>query len=79
VNEVWVIRSAPTIDELENIEPTDLVVLYEGYGNKDLPDERRADLAKRIKEAVHWAKNNGVKVKEYDYQSQTQEVQRTLG
>lgn len=64
VNDVWVIRTAPTIDELEDIDPTTLVVMNGGYGDERLNDDRRAVLAVRIKEAVRWAEANGVNVKE---------------
>lgn len=66
VNDVWVIRTAPTIDELEDIDPTTLIVMNGGYGDERLNDDRRAVLAVRIKEAVRWAEANGVTVKETD-------------
>ena len=66
VNDVWVIRTAPTIDELEEINPTRLVVIRGGYGNEELTEKRRTALAMRIKEAVRWAEANGVRVKEID-------------
>lgn len=64
VNDVWVIRTAPTLDELESIDPTRLIVIYKGYGNGELTDERRAVIAGRIKDAVKWARANNIEVKE---------------
>ena len=74
--EVWVIRTAPTADELEDINPTNIVVIYDGYGNQQLTDDRRAVLARRIRETIRWAKANGKEVKEisHDHQPQPQEV-----
>ena len=64
VSDVYVIRTAPNIDEVMEINPTDLIVIYGGYGNKELGDDRRAELAGRIKAAIAYAKANGIKVKE---------------
>ena len=60
VNDVFIIRSAPTIEELIEIEPTQLVIIRGGYGNESLTDDRRGKLARRIQEAEAWAKANGV-------------------
>lgn len=61
---VYVIRTAPTIEELETIEPTKLVVFYGGYGNKDLSETRRHTIAQRIVKCVEYAKANGIPVEE---------------
>lgn len=66
VADVWVIRTAPTLDEVIEINPTDLVVIYGGYGNEELTATRRTELACRINQAVDWAKYNGIKVKEIE-------------
>ena len=65
-NDVWIIRTAPTLDELEDINPNRVVVIYKGYGNKDLTDERRAILASRIKDAVKWARANDKEITEIE-------------
>lgn len=66
VDDVFVIRTAPGIDELEEIRPTELVVIRGGYGNENIPEERRKKIARRINAAVEWARTTGVKVKEID-------------
>ncbi len=66
VNDVWMIRTAPTLAEIIDIDPTTLVVIYGRYGDEWLTSERRAVLAGRIKEAVKWAKANNINVKEID-------------
>ena len=66
VNDVWMIRTAPTIEEIIEMDPSELVVIYGQYGDKTLTDDRRATLAGRIRDAVKWAKANGVNVKEID-------------
>lgn len=64
VSRVLVIRTAPDIDELQMIDPDRLVVIYGGYNNQELKEERRVKIAQRIKAAVHYAKNNGIEVEE---------------
>lgn len=64
--EVWVIRTAPTIEEIQDIEPSRLIVLYGGYGNKNFKDERRQVLAKRIQDGVKYCKAEGIEVEEID-------------
>lgn len=64
VDDVYIIRTAPTIEELIDIDPTELVIIRGGYGNTELSDERRSMLARRIQDAEAWAKTNGRKVKE---------------
>lgn len=66
VNDVWMIRTAPTVEEIIEMNPTQLVVIYGNYGDKSLNDDRRATLAGRIREAVKWAKANDIEVKEID-------------
>lgn len=64
--EVWIIRTAPKLDEVIDIAPDKLVVLYGNYSNEEIPADRRKDLAQRIKAAVEYAKNNGVEVEEIE-------------
>lgn len=64
--EVWIIRTAPKLDELIDIAPDKLVVLYGNYNCQEIPADRRKDVAQRIKAAVEYAKNNGVEVEEHD-------------
>ena len=66
VNDVWMIRTAPTMEEIIEIDPTDLVVFYGQYGDKSLTEERRATLAGRIRDAVKWAKANNIHVEEIE-------------
>ena len=66
--EVWIIRTAPKLDELIDINPDRLVVLYGNYNSDAIPADRRKDVAQRIKAAVEYAKNNGVEVEEHDAQ-----------
>lgn len=61
---VIVIRTAPTIEEIEEIRPDRLIALHGNFGNEDLPPERRKKIANRILEAVRWAKLNGIEVEE---------------
>ena len=54
------------LDELIDIAPDKLVVLYGNYNCQEIPADRRKDVAQRIKAAVEYAKNNGVEVEEHD-------------
>lgn len=63
-DDVWIIRTAPTEQELSDIKPTEIVVLYGGYGNPKLDAKRRTTLANRIKEAVKIARHTGIKITE---------------
>ena len=66
VDNVFIIRTAPTIEEVEEIRPTKIVVLYGCYGNKQLSDKRRHDIAKRIIECVEYAKANNILLEEIE-------------
>lgn len=66
VPEVWIIRTAPRYEELVDINPDRLVVLYGNYNNAAIPADRRRDIAQRIKSAVEYARNNGVEVEEHE-------------
>lgn len=64
VTDVFVIRTAPTMEEFDAIRPTKLVVIYGNYGNEDLTDRRRHDIARRIRECVDEAKRLGIELEE---------------
>ena len=64
--EVWIIRTAPRYEELVDINPDRLVVIYGNYNNAAIPADRRRDIAQRIKSAVEYARNNGVEVEEHE-------------
>lgn len=64
VDLVYVIRTAPTIEELETLRPTKLVVLYGNYGNAELTEKRRHKIARRIIECVEYAKDTGIELEE---------------
>ena len=61
---VYVVRTAPTIEEVQNINPTKLVALYGNYGNKKIPDKRRHEISRRIIDCVEYAKEIGIDVEE---------------
>lgn len=62
---VIVIRTAPTVDELRQINPSKLVVMYGGYNNESLTPHRRTELARRIKEVVAYARGVGTEIEEH--------------
>ena len=62
VGKVYVIRTAPTIEELEDIDPSKLVVIYGGYGNSELTSKRRHTIASRIAECERHARRLGIPV-----------------
>lgn len=64
VSDVYVIRTAPTPEEFDMIRPTKLVVIYAGYGNEDLSQERRHSIARRIADCVDTAKRLGIELEE---------------
>ena len=66
VSKVLVIRTSPTIEELEEIDPTKLVVFYGGYGNTELADKRRHTIASRIAECERHARRLGIEVEIHD-------------
>ena len=66
VKNVYIIRTAPDIDELEMIEPDEIVILYGKYGNAELTDKRRHKIAVRIKKCAEYAKANNIPLKEID-------------
>lgn len=66
VSKVYVIRTAPTIEELEEIAPTKLVVFFGGYGNTALTDKRRHTIASRIVECERHARRLGIEVEVHE-------------
>ena len=62
VGKVYVIRTAPTIEELEEIDPSKLVVFYGGYGNSELTEKRRRTIASRIAECERHARRLGIDI-----------------
>lgn len=62
VSKVFVIRTAPSIEEFEDINPDKLVVFYGGYGNEELSGKRRHTLAKKISECERHARRLGIEI-----------------
>ena len=61
---VFIIRTAPTIEEVEELDPDEIVVMRGEYKEKRLDDkdiERGRKLA-QIEEIIAWANDNGVGV-----------------
>lgn len=68
VSDIMVIRTAPTLEEFERIDPTKLVVIRGGYGNDDLTQVRRTQLARRTEQCVQQARSLGIVIEEVDRQ-----------
>lgn len=68
VSDVYVIRTAPTREEFDQIRPTKLVVIYGNYGNEDLSPERRHEIATRIRACVDTARRLGIEVEEINHE-----------
>lgn len=64
VSDVFVIRTAPTMEEFDLIRPTKLVAIYGNYGSSELTDRRRHEIASRIRECVDEAKRLGIELEE---------------
>lgn len=64
VSDVYVIRTAPTREEFDQIRPTKLVAIYGNYGSAELTEQRRHSIARRIRECVELAKRLGIEVEE---------------
>lgn len=82
VDDVWMIRTAPKLDEVEEIGPTKIVILYGNYGNEKLKDRRRATIASNLKAIAGWARANNVELKEInadDYLAQKQNIPGEMG
>lgn len=63
---ILIIRTAPSIEEIIDIDPSEIVICRGGYGNEEIDDKRRSRLAARIQEAESWALANNIKVKEVE-------------
>lgn len=67
-SKVYIIRTAPTTDELAQIAPDKLIVCHGSYDISNRKDKkfvgvgRMSDLTARIAAAVVWAKANGIEV-----------------
>lgn len=63
---VFVIRTAPTEDEIFEINPTKLVVIQGAYTNDGIDPERMKAIAQRIKAAEEYCQRNGINVEEIE-------------
>lgn len=63
-SDVFVIRTAPTMEEFDMIRPTKLVAIYGNYGSSELTDRRRHEIASRIRTCVDEAKRLGIELEE---------------
>lgn len=61
---VLIIRTAPTTDELWEMDPTLIVVTTDRGDADELPDERRKQIAQRLADAKVWAERNNIEVME---------------
>ena len=66
VNDVFIIRTAPTREEFDQIAPTKLVAIYGNYGSEELSEERRHTIAARIRECVDTARRLGIELEEIE-------------
>ena len=58
VGRVWVVRTAPTISELDDIRPDRIYIMERG--GRDLSEERISELNSRIEELKEWAEANDI-------------------
>lgn len=65
-NDVFIIRTAPTREEFDQIAPTKLVAIYGNYGSEELSEERRHTIAARIRECVDTARRLGIELEEIE-------------
>lgn len=63
---VFVIRTAPTEDEIFEINPTHLVVIQGAYENDSIDKERMRKMAQKIKAATDYCRRNGIEVEEIE-------------
>lgn len=61
---VYIIRTAPDVDEIFEINPTDLVVIRSEEEAEGIDPERRRKMAQKIKAAQEYCERNGIRVKE---------------
>ena len=58
---VYVIRTAPSRTDVEEIAPDEIVVMQHKYADRPIDDER--ELLNRIEEAVDFARSRGIRVR----------------
>ena len=63
---VFVIRAAPTEDEIFEINPTHLVVIQGAYENDSIDKDRMRKMAQKIKAAADYCRRNGIEVEEIE-------------
>lgn len=61
---VFVVRCAPTLTEIDALEPDEVVVLRKVYESRKLPKESLDDMQERIEQAVEYVKSRGISVVE---------------
>lgn len=66
VDIVWIIRTAPSLDEFNLIDPTKLVVIHGNYGNEELTAKRRHKISEKIKKCLDYAYGLGIEVEEIE-------------
>ena len=61
---VFVVRCAPTLTEIDALEPDEVVVMRKIYEDRKLPKESLDDMRERIEQAVEYVKSRGITVVE---------------
>ena len=61
---IYIIRTAPEIEEIQDLDPSRLVVFYGNYNNEDIEPDRRTRIARRIMDAVKYARHNDIPLEE---------------
>lgn len=61
-SDAWIIRTAPSITELEQIAPDRVVIMRGSYVTREMDDREAA--AERINDVVEWCAAHGVTCKE---------------
>lgn len=59
-DDVFIIRTAPSIEELETVEPDRVVLCSTVYGDREI--RNRDILTERIEKAIQWCKKNNVPI-----------------
>ena len=63
---VFVIRTAPTEDEIFEVNPTKVVILQGAYQNPEIDPERMRDIAQRLKAAREYCERNDIRFEEIE-------------